>query len=237
MISAQILLALTFIACTVIVTNTVKMLKFGRGTIQVKGCAEKEIHSDYVKMNGTINSSAVALLDAYLKLEKDRGILQNYLKEQGVSPNEISFRPITTSTVHKLDAKGRSTNNIEHYVLHQTFYISSNNIPLITSVAENITTLLREGLEITSSSPDYLYMNIDILKISMLAEASQDAYQRADALVTKSGAKVGSLITCKQGVFQITDALSTAVSDYGEYDTSSIDKRIKAVVTMEYEIL
>jgi hypothetical protein len=80
-------------------------------------------------------------------------------------------------------------------------------------------------------------MNIDTLKISMLAEASADAHLRANAMVSKSGSSVGSLLSCKQGVFQITDAHSTAVSDYGEYDTTSIDKRIKAVVTMEYEIL
>lgn len=237
MISAQILLALTLIACTVIVTNTVKTLKFGRGTIQVKGCAEKEIRSDFVKMDGTIHASAVALLDAYLKLEKDRAILQNYLKDQGVASAEVIYRPITTSTVYQLDAKGRQTNNIERYVLRQAFVISSKHIPLISSVAENITTLLREGLEITSTSPNYLYMNIDTLKISMLAEASADAYQRASAMVSKSGTSVGPMLSCKQGVFQITDAHSTAVSDYGEYDTASIDKRIKAVVTMEYEIL
>lgn len=237
MISAQLLLALSLVVCTLIITNTAKMIKFGRGTIQVKGCAEKEIHSDFVKMNGTITTSAVVLLDAYLKLEKDRDILRNYLKSQEINLNEVTYRPITTSTVYKLDSKGRPTNNIEHYVLNQTFYISSKNIALIASVAENITTLLREGLEIMSSSPEYLYMNIDTLKISMLAEASNDAHQRAEALVSKNGSSVGPMLACKQGVFQITDAHSTAVSDYGEYDTSSIDKRIKAVVTMEYEII
>lgn len=237
MISAQILLALSFIICTVIVTNTLKMLKFGRGTIQVKGCAEKEIHSDFIKMNGTICTSAIALLDAYLKLEKDRDILKNYLNDQGVNPGEVTYRPITTSTIYKLDSKGRPTNNIEHYVLNQTFYISSKNIPLISSVGENITTLLKEGLEIMSSSPEYLYMSIDSLKITMLAEASHDAHLRAEALVSNSGSVVGPMLACKQGVFQITDAHSTAVSDYGEYDTSSIDKRIKAVVTVEYEII
>ena len=80
-------------------------------------------------------------------------------------------------------------------------------------------------------------MKIEELKINMQGEAAKDARLRAEELVSKSsGSKIGPLRSAQQGVFQITPAFSTSTSDYGEFDTSSIAKRIKAVVTMEYAI-
>jgi hypothetical protein len=38
------------------------------------------------------------------------------------------------------------------------------------------------------------------------------------------------------GVFQITAVNSTEISDYGSYDTSSIDKKVTAIVRASYTI-
>jgi hypothetical protein len=59
---------------------------------------------------------------------------------------------------------------------------------------------------------------------------------RAEELAKNSGSEVGTLKYASQGVFQITPVHSTDVSDYGIYDTSTIEKSIKAVVTIEYSI-
>jgi hypothetical protein len=59
---------------------------------------------------------------------------------------------------------------------------------------------------------------------------------RAEELAKNSGSEVGTLKYASQGVFQITPVNSTDVSDYGIYDTSTVDKSIKAVVTIEYSI-
>lgn len=235
-LTGQILIALTIIMSTLIVTSTIKQVKFGRGVISVKGCAEKEISSDFVKLDCAISASAGALLEAYSKLEKDQTILHKYLKDQGISDHEVVYSPIKTSIVYQKNEKGHSTNKIDYYYLQQDFSISSSNVPLISKVSQNITSLIKEGLEITSSPPSYFYLKLNELKIAMLDEAARDAHQRAEALVSQGGSRVGTLLSAHQGVFQITPASSTSVSDYGENDTTSIAKRIKAVVTMEYEI-
>lgn len=80
------------------------------------------------------------------------------------------------------------------------------------------------------------YTKANDLKIEMLKIATQDAYERAKALVSASQGTVGKLIYARQGVFQITSEFSTKVSDYGVNDTTSIDKMIKSIVTVEYAI-
>ena len=55
-------------------------------------------------------------------------------------------------------------------------------------------------------------------------------------MATSSGEKLGSLVSARQGVIQITKPNSTATSSYGTYDTETIDKVVKLVVTVEFKI-
>jgi uncharacterized protein len=235
-IVGSFILALTILISTFLVTSSMKEIKFGQGTIHVKGCAEKEIKSDFVKWQGTISASAETLPKAFEKLEKDLETIKKFITEKSIKIDQVAFSPISTSTTYQINSHGNTTNTIESYILSQDFTISSPNLLLITQVAQEITSLIKDDLSIRSYPPQFFYSKIDELKIMMLGEAAKDAMQRAEVLVTNSGSKVGSLKSAQQGVFQITPAYSNSVSDYGEYDTSSIVKRIKAVVTMEYTI-
>lgn len=237
LIIGQFLIAFTIILSVYIGANAIKQIKFGQGTIYVKGCAEKIINSDFVKWQGTIIADGITLLRAYEKIENDLAILKKYLLEQGVQESLLVFLPIDISVIYERNDKGYQTNVVESYRLNQTFNLASTDIDLVTKVSRNITSLIKEGLTIQSNTPDYFYLKLDELKINMLGEAAKDARHRAEELVSNSsGSRVGVLRSAQQGVFQITPAHSNSVSDYGECDTSSIMKRIKAVVTIEYAI-
>lgn len=218
--TGQLILAITLFAITIYAANTYRQIRFGQGTIHVKGCAEKLIHSDFVKWQGTMNVRDETLVQAYEKLEKNGEILSKYLKEQGIELSTVDFSPISTSLNYHRNHQGHILNTIESYELSQTFSIASQNISLITKVSQNITILIKEGLSIQSSHPQYFYSKINELKINMLGEAAHDALQRAKELVCKSGAQVGTLRSAQQGIFQITPQFSPSVSDYGEFDTT-----------------
>lgn len=231
-----ILLSFTLIACTYIVMNSMKQIKFGPGNISVKGCAEKQIRSDFVTWSGTISATGDTEIEAYEKLEKNVEVLKQRMQALNVELEGVEFSPLVLSVKYELNEKGIATNKIESITLSQEFSLISSNVVLITKLSQNITSLFKEGITVVSHSPKYFYSKLDELKITMLGAAATDAYQRAEELVTKSGAHVGRLRSAHQGVFQITPVFSNFVSDYGEFDTSSIDKRIKAVVTMEFAI-
>jgi hypothetical protein len=57
-----------------------------------------------------------------------------------------------------------------------------------------------------------------------------------DRRETVGRGKVGALMSAQQGVLQITERNSTDTSGCGTYDTSTIGKTAKAVVTLEYAI-
>jgi len=70
----------------------------------------------------------------------------------------------------------------------------------------------------------------------MLAKATEDAKQRAISMANSTGNKIGAIRSAKMGVFQITPVTSTDVSWYGENDTSSLEKKVMAVVTASFAI-
>ena len=63
---------------------------------------------------------------------------------------------------------------------------------------------------------------------------TQDAKQRAKAMLKATGDNVGKIKSVKMGVFQITPVDSTNVSDMGISDTSTIEKKITAVANVVF---
>lgn len=106
----------------------------------------------------------------------------------------------------------------------------------ITAVAREATELINQGVHFSSYPPQYFYTRLSDLKVEMLGSATKDARERAEQLAVNSKSKVGKLRSASMGVFQITAANSTVVSDYGVYDTTTPEKDVKAVVTVSYSI-
>ncbi len=229
-------LSLGLVISTLIISGTLKKIRLSDQKISVKGYAEKVIKSDLGVWEGEFSTSAPDLKSAYAKLETDLEKVLQFFRSKGVKRSQVEISSVTTQRQYKMNEQGYATNILEGFVLSQSVTISSNDIELISELSTESTSLIREGIEFNSYSPKYFYTKINDLKIEMLGEASKDARLRAEQLAGNSGGEVGGLLSASQGVFQITPVNSTEVSDYGMYDLSSIEKTIKAVVTIEYSI-
>ncbi len=78
------------------------------------------------------------------------------------------------------------------------------------------------------------YSNIDFfssilpdIKKQLLEEATQNARERADKVVTATGGVMQKLRSANAGVFQITEPLSTEVSGYGIHKYIDPEEELK----------
>ncbi len=205
-------------------------------TIRVKGYATKDVVSDVGRFSCSYNSRGASLSEAYTKLQKSKDRATEYLKRKGFTDADMTIGTISMSKVLKRDAKGNRTNQIEYYDVSQCISVASSNVVLLRDVSRSITELIKEGIEISGSAPQFYVSDLEGTKVELLAQATADGYRRAQTLAQNSRGKVGALLSARQGVFQITGRNSTRTSGYGVYDTSTIEKTIKAVVTLEYAI-
>ncbi len=228
--------AATIISSIILSQGFLKVTKFVKEQINVTGSAQEDIKSDYVVWTCSFTRKQAELPAAYKGLKEDLEKVKQYLIAKGVSDNEIIASQISTERIYKKNEKGNDTNDIEAYRLSQWVEVRSNDVDRITQISRESTELIDGGIEFVSNAPEYFYTKLDELKVQMLSRATQNAKQRAENMVKATGNKIGFMRSARMGVFQITPVNSTEVSDWGVNDTTSLDKKVTAVVTASFAI-
>lgn len=233
----QVLIIGVFFSLSLIISTSIVSNTLSRSGIEVTGSAVEVVTSDSASWDLDVTTTAKNKKQAYDLLVKNKGVVLKYLKSKGFSDAEIQMQNTNSYPVFKKATDtGDDTNEVDHYVTSQTFRISSNNIQLIKDVSLDAENLLNQGIDVRSNPPVYFYTKLSDLKIKLLNEASEDAKKRAKAMLKSTRNRVGAIKSVKTGVFQITTPNSTEVSDYGVYDTSTIDKKVTAVTQVTFRI-
>jgi len=119
----------------------------------------------------------------------------------------------------------------------QVVSVSSSNVKLIDKASREITTLLEQGVSVSSREPNYYYNQLGELNLVMLAEAAKDARNRTDDILESAGnTSVGKLVYADMGIININAANSTETSNEGNNDSSSYEKDIITIVHAEFEV-
>ena len=201
--------------------------------LTVTGSAKQRIVSDYVVWTSSLSSQrpteAAAAADVTAWTARVRG----FFRAQGVKAAELTLQPVTAYVPGSYTADG---NKVTGYRVERDFEIRSARVSAIAHVAEESKTLLAEGVPLAVDPPQYVYTKLPTLRPRLLAAAMRDAQERAKVIVTASGVKLGRLRGVDVGVFQVTAPNSTDVSDYGDYDTSTLRKDVTAVVNVTFAL-
>ena len=236
----QLFAGLTLLSAALIVSSfmwagAIRNIKRGEDSLVVTGSAKRPIRSDYIVWRISISSQQPTSQAAYQQLKGWEARIQSYLKQAKVPDTAISLNALETVPISEM-VNGRETGKTLAYKLSQRLEIRSNEVDRYAKLSQAITELINEGIPLTSEPPEYLYNELSKLRVEMIAEATKDAKARAEAITKTTGNRVGGVRGADTGVFQIAPRNSTAVSNGGSYDTSSIEKDITAVVSVKFGI-
>jgi hypothetical protein len=233
LVAALVLIAGLF-AVAVYMGGVIRDVRSPARYVTVKGFAQRGVKSDLAIWTGTVTARSREMAAAYREIEADLARVLAFLAESGIPRDQVSVSPVSIQTRFRQGQQGYFTNEVELYELGQTFTLASRDVARVETIAKEVTGLIRDGVELSSFPPGFHYTKLDDLKIEMLGAAAADARLRAAEIAEKTGAKLGELSWATQGVFQITPAHSTEISGEGMYDTSSIEKTVRAVVTVSF---
>jgi uncharacterized protein len=229
------LLSAALIVSSFLWAGAIRNIKRVDDGMLITGSAKRPIKSDYIVWRVAISSQQPTAQAAYKELRGWTDRVQRYLKEEKVPEADVSLNSLETTAIPELN-NGRETGKTLAYRLSQRLEIRSNQVDRYSKLSQQITELINEGIPLTSEPPEYLYNELSKLRIEMVAEATKDAKARAESIAKSTGNRVGGVRSADTGVFQITPRNSTAVSNGGSYDTSSIEKDITAVVSVKFGI-
>lgn len=232
----QLLLTAFVLGIALIIAVVAGTTNVSQKGIYMTGSAEKIVVSDFATWNITVNSKAPTSAGAYQIIKDQTPVIVKYLTDNGISKDMINIEPSSYWQSFKRYPNGNMSDDVAAYNYSQIIKVSSSDVKLIKKLSTDIQSLTMQGINLMSSTPEYKYSKLAPLKVELLEAASVDAKKRANATLKVNGNKTGKILSVRTGVFQITSPESNDVSDMGINDSSTIDKKITAVVNVTYEI-
>jgi uncharacterized protein len=243
-------IAIAMVFSTWLLTSTYHSIKVKpeQRTIRVTGSAKKRIVSDLIEWTAFLEARSPDRTAAYktLRAETDRTI--EFLKKQGIKPDEIQPQSATfeedievTQELKLLpgtkEAVPIEKKTFKGYITRQQILVRSKDVQLVEKASREVTQLLEEGISISSDPPEYFYTRLGELKVEMLAAAAKDARARADNILKSTGgASISRLLDADMGIININPANSTETSGEGNNDRTSLEKDIITIVHADFAL-
>jgi hypothetical protein len=236
----HIIIALAVIIAAALFSNAFINRNRKQDTISVTGLGSKDFVADLIVWTGTFNEKSMTLKEAYSLLDRDRENIKNYLLSKGVKQEEIVFFAVSINKDFDevYDDQGRRIRStFTGYTLNQQVQVESHDVNKVENISREVSELINSGVEFYSGSPQYYYTKLAELKVQMIAEATKDAYTRAQKIAENAGGKVGDLKTATMGVFQIVAQNSSEEYSWGgSFNTSSKNKTATITMRLEYNV-
>jgi len=228
-----VLVGLSLVASAFIWSATFYRVKALENTLGVTGSAKRRITSDAAKWTASFSRSAVqsGFPNANAALQRDREAVLRFFESHAVPAESLMLSPVMVDPIYRGSDSGP-----QEFSLRQTVQFQSRDVAAVTALARDSSTLIDQGLLFSTQGLEYTYTRLGELRVQMLAGAIQDARARAEAIAASSGGRLGRLKSATAGVIQVVQVNSTEVSDYGAYDTSTIEKDVIATVRASFTL-
>jgi hypothetical protein len=205
-------------------------------TITVTGSAKIPITSNFASLGFELESQETTAAKAYQELQKQIPFVLEYLKKNGISDEQIKRFPVTNWDIKEYTNSGNMTGRTLYWRYGQRFEIESFDVYKIQSLSNDLAALVTQGVTIRINPPQFLFTDLDEIKIKIQAAAAENATLRARNIAEATGRKLGALSGARMGVLQITPVNSNEVSGYGINDVTSIEKEVTGVVQATFRI-
>lgn len=207
-----------------------------RGSISVTGVAYENVRSDKGQWTIEIERNDADRRVSYEQVTRDEKRVRAFLSEKGVlgaGPSNYDTQEVYRKNTNTYG----ESNEIEGYRSTARFGVTSTNVDNLYEAQSQIHPFLIESdITLSQNEVEFYFTDLENLKITLLEKAIGNARERAGAIGKHAQSAVGKIISANQGIFQVNRAGDLSVSDYGNYDTSSIDKTIRALVTVEFSV-
>lgn len=229
--------ALAIIIFAAVLANAYKYKYRISNTINITGNAKKNFESDLVKWSASFSRKSMDLSAASEQLQSDRDLVRQFLEKQGIDPSEILFNAVNINREfsYQTDGQGNRSNVFTGYNLLQNVSVESRDLDKVDNASREISTLISQGIELSSNSPNYYYSKLEDLKLELISQASENAKQRAMNIASEAGSSLGDLIKADLGVFQITGQNDNEEFSYGgTFNTTARNKTANITVRASY---
>lgn len=204
-----------------------------KDTLAVTGSAKTQVTSDQAKIVLSLSRLVYTneLANGYAMIARDRELTKALLVQLGATSTEIVEGPVSMNQYYE-----PNYGNQLRYQIGQTITVRSNDVEKVTEMSRKVPELAGKGVLIAIQSLEYYYSKLPDLRVSLLSDAVADAKARAEKIGIGTGREIGAVQSASSGVVQVLAPNSIDISDYGNYDTSTIEKEVMVTVKASFRL-
>ena len=192
--------------------------------VTVKGLAEREVPADKVTWSVSTKVTGNDLPTLYESINVQAGIIKNFLKQNGLAEDEITINP---PSISDLEAREWGDNQKSfRYIVTTNITVCTGKVDQVNKAIFRQGELLKQGVALEQSYPQYEYVSFQQMKPEMMDEAIKNAQKTAKQFAEASDSKLGPIQTAGQGQFEIDDR---------DENTPYI-KKLRVVTTVTYSL-
>ena len=160
----------------------------------------------------------------YENINSQTDKIKKFLLQNGLEDKEITVNP---PSISDLEARewGDNQKNFR-YIVNTTITVATNKVTEVNKAIFKQAELLKQGVAIENSNPQYEYASFQQMKPEMMAEAIKNAQKTAEQFAEASKSELGQIQTAGQGQFEIEDR---------DQNTPYI-KKLRVVTTITYSL-
>ena len=192
--------------------------------VTVKGLAEREVPADKVTWSIGTKVTGNDLPQLYESINSQTDKIKLFLQQNGLDEKEITVNP---PTISDLEAREWGDNNKNfRYIVSTNITVATSKVAEVNKAIFKQAELLKQGVAIENSNPQYEYASFQQMKPEMMAEAIKNAQKTAKQFAEASESQLGQIQTAGQGQFEIEDR---------DQNTPYI-KKLRVVTTITYSL-
>lgn len=228
LVAAATILVVALFVVTYYVAQVAYDIKLAGDTVEVTGSAKEAVVADRGRLIINIETKT-GLNDQQAgteRLQKAIDSTLSYLESQGLTEYETPAGYTSANYYYPQNSEAVQTG----YTIARSVMVRSEDIQKLSSLANDTGPLAGAGYVVTVGGLELTYSKLDEMRVKLLTQAIKDATDRANAIASESGRNVGLLRNATGGVVQVLPLGGVEISDYGSYDTGSLNKEIMVTV-------
>jgi uncharacterized protein len=251
-----VVIGATLIVLALIGINGVQRLRERTFTIDVTSSAVKTIRSDLAMWNFSVSFTGYdEYKSLYQKLKPAPQAVAAFLRKEGIDSEEIRVgasqvdsevetrevdctpddKDCKTVVKDKIALRYKTISRTR-YTVSRYFTVESSKVDLVIKASNAVDALFDQNIVIGGSELKLIYTKLAELRLELVKAASIDAYKRAELIAQPVSKRITMIEDGRLGVFQINAKNDPSISDGGNFDTTSLEKDVRAIVNATYRI-
>lgn len=233
-VAATTVFSIVLVGLALYATQVVYKIKLASDTIEVTGSAKKAVTADTGRLTLTLETKTGVADGAVgsARLATAIGSIEAFLKKENLGEYELP----AGNTNSDYSYPQNSAPVLSGYTVSRSVVIRSQDVERLKALANDVKPFTGAGYTVNVGGLELTYSKLNEMRVALLTEAIADAKARAEAIATNSGRAVGQLRNAAGGVVQVLPADGVEISDYGMYDTTSMQKDVMVTVRTTFSL-